>query len=234
MRIGGVELSAEDVTWLQQEGQQPGVTRSALARKVCERKRLVDGLGRSRVATARIDLCRLARTGRLSLPLPATACFAPPRRRPVVREEAIGPATLPASSLAELGQLTVFLVRGASDPWHPTWNRVLDEHHYLGAGPLCGAQLRYVVCARDQVVAAASFSSAALSAVTLCRPIVLALPQPHSVTMRLRRSHSPSCSRAGSRPHAERPEHVRNRHGRPMPEGGRPWRHRQDLPNPVT
>lgn len=162
MRIGGVELSAEDVTWLQQEGQQPGVTRSALARKVCERKRLVDGLGRSRVATARIDLCRLARTGRLSLPLPAAACLAPLRRRPVVREEAIGPATLPASSLAELGQLTVFLVRGASDPWHPTWNRVLDEHHYLGAGPLCGAQLRYVVCARDQVVAAASFSSAAL------------------------------------------------------------------------
>ena len=160
MRIGGVELSAEDVAWLQQEGQQPGVTRSALARKVCERKSLVDGLGRARVATVRIDLCRLARAGRLSLPTPASS--APPRRRPVVREAAIGPAMLPGRSLAELGPLTVILLSGASDSWHATWNRVLDEHHYLGAGPLCGAQLRYVVCAADQVVAAASFSSSAL------------------------------------------------------------------------
>jgi Druantia protein DruA/Transposase Tn5 dimerisation domain/Transposase DNA-binding len=160
VRIGGVALSTEDVVWLEHEGQQAGVSRSALARKLCERKKLMDGLGRPRVTTVRLDLSRLARAGQLSLPLPSWS--APSPRRPVVREQAIGPPRPPARSLAELGPVTVILLRGASDPWHPTWNHVLNEHHYLGAGPLCGAQLRYVVCTQDQVVAAASFSSAAL------------------------------------------------------------------------
>jgi hypothetical protein len=160
VRIGGVALSAEDVSWLEREGQQPGVTCSGLARLLCERKKLVDGLGRPRVTTARLDLSRLARAGQLPLPLPAWSARS--LRRSVVHEESIGPARPSARSLGELGPLTVILLKGPSDPWHPRWNRVLDEHHYLRAGPLCGAQLRYVVRTEDQVVAAASFSSAAL------------------------------------------------------------------------
>ena len=52
-------------------------------------------------------------------------------------------------------------IRGPRDPWHARWRAALEDHHYLGAGPLCGEQLRYVVCQGEAVVAAVAFSSAA-------------------------------------------------------------------------
>ena len=162
MQIGGIELSAADVAWLEREGQMADCTRSELARRLCDRVGLVDVLGRPRVVTARIDLGRHARKGRLSIPEASTP--APPRarrvERPVTRDHT---GKLPVEeTLASLGALTVHRIRGPSDPWHHAWTRSLEQHHYLGAGPLCGAQLRYVVCSRDRVVVAASFSSAAL------------------------------------------------------------------------
>lgn len=164
MLVGGIELTSADVTWLEQEGQKRGRTRSALARGLCERKQLVDAAGRPRVITARIDLCRHAKAGRLALPKAAHP--APPRRRrPAEPGKAVAAPTRKLErqrSLAELGPLTVHRVRGPSDRWHAEWVRSLDAHHYLGSGPLCGAQVRYVVCARNRVVAAASFSSPAL------------------------------------------------------------------------
>lgn len=161
MRVGGIELTAADVSWLEQEGQRSGCTRSSLARALCERKKLVDSMGRPRVVTARIDLARHARAGRLSLP--EAVHPPPPRRQPARTSNGARAKMLERHrSLKELGPLTAHRVRGRSDPRHAEWIRSLDEHHYLGSGGLCGAQLRYVVCAGDRVVAAASFSSAAL------------------------------------------------------------------------
>jgi hypothetical protein len=42
-----------------------------------------------------------------------------------------------------------------------TWKALLDEHHYLGSGPLCGAQLKYVI--KSEIagyIGALAFSSA--------------------------------------------------------------------------
>lgn len=43
------------------------------------------------------------------------------------------------------------------------WRQLLDEHHYLGSGPLAGHQLRYLVKGSGGWVAALSFSAAALA-----------------------------------------------------------------------
>ncbi len=163
MRVGGVELTAADVTWLEQESRKSECTRSDLARGLCERKQLVDLKGRPRVITARIDLARLSQKGQVNLPAPSHP--APPRRQRRSQEgrSARTLGTTPrGGSLSDLGRLSLHLVRGSSDRWHNDWVTCLDAHHYLGSGPLCGQQLRYVVCAGDRVVAAASFSSAAL------------------------------------------------------------------------
>jgi hypothetical protein len=163
VRVGGLELNAEDVAWLESASQGAPVSRSELARGLCARKRLVDALGRPRVVTARIDLGRHAQAGRIALAEPAYP--APPARRAGRAPPGEEGQTLErraAASLESLGPLSVQLVRGRSDPWHAAWVRCLERHHYLGSGPLCGAQLRYVVLACEEVVAAASFSSAAL------------------------------------------------------------------------
>lgn len=63
-------------------------------------------------------------------------------------------------SLEELGEVTIELVESLSSILSETWKRIM-EHHPLGAGSQCGAQLRYLV--RSSVyghVGALSFCSA--------------------------------------------------------------------------
>src|SRR5262249_34096494 len=79
MQVGGVELTSEDLTWLEQQGHQEGRARSELAGMPCERKNLLDARGRRRVVAVRIALGRHARAGRLKLP--ASRPPAPPRSR---------------------------------------------------------------------------------------------------------------------------------------------------------
>jgi hypothetical protein len=162
VRIGGVEISAADVSWLEREARKPECTRSDLARLLCDRRKLVDAVGQPRVITARIDLSRHARAGRLSLPKVDNPFRARERGVAPTRKGQGERATEHPEALAELGPLTVHRVGSPSDPWHAAWTKSLIDHHYLGAGPLCGAQLRYVVCAGQRVVAAVSFSAAAL------------------------------------------------------------------------
>lgn len=120
-------------------------------------------MGRLREVSARIDLGRQVRAGRLKLPAVAAAFVRSRRRRR--RQRRSSPASAaprPARSVAPaLVTLEVCVVAGRHDPQHATWKRVLDEHHYLGAGRRCGAQLRYLIYAGTEIVAAASFSSAA-------------------------------------------------------------------------
>src|SRR5205823_3375735 len=42
-----------------------------------------------------------------------------------------------------LGEIEIQRVRTSA--MSALWRGMLDEHHYLGSGPLCGAQLRYLL-----------------------------------------------------------------------------------------
>jgi hypothetical protein len=54
------------------------------------------------------------------------------------------------------------LVVSADSEASRTWNDLMDRYHYLGSGPLCGAQLRYLIRSKEQGwMGALSFSSAA-------------------------------------------------------------------------
>lgn len=146
--------------WLEEQGQLENCTRSDLARRLCERKGIVDALGRARVVAVRIDLARQAQRGRLKL-APPRAAFARVTRRsqpPMVHLAERGPVR----ELSGLLPLRVERVSGGGGRLHEVWTKALTDHHYLGAGRLCGAQARYVVRSGEEVVAAASFSAAAL------------------------------------------------------------------------
>ncbi|WP_169703113.1 Druantia anti-phage system protein DruA [Candidatus Kuenenia stuttgartiensis] len=45
--------------------------------------------------------------------------------------------------LAELGDVEIIAVTTRINS--KLWRSMLEAHHYLGSGPLCGAQLRYLV-----------------------------------------------------------------------------------------
>jgi hypothetical protein len=65
-------------------------------------------------------------------------------------------------SLQQLGQITVEPVSSRYCKDSKIWFALMDRYHYLGGGPLCGAQIRYVVkSTKFGYLGALAFSSAA-------------------------------------------------------------------------
>lgn len=64
--------------------------------------------------------------------------------------------------LEEAGPLEVVLVGSRWSHAYRLWRQLLDEHHYLGSGPLAGHQLRYLIKGSGGWLGCVSFSAAAL------------------------------------------------------------------------
>ena len=135
-----------------------GCSRRQLARHLCQQMDWRAPNGGRPLMAARLALKRLAQQGHLLLP----AAVASPARGPSLRP--LAPPALSSSalecSLAELGPLELVLVGKSGSASSRQWNQVM-QHHYLGPGPLCGAQLRYLVLSVAGPVAALAFSAAA-------------------------------------------------------------------------
>jgi hypothetical protein len=65
------------------------------------------------------------------------------------------------STLAELGRVWLIPVDARQAALSQQWWSMMRRHHPLGAGPLCGAQLRYLVASPAGVLGGLSFSAAA-------------------------------------------------------------------------
>ena len=139
--------------------QEPQLSRRALSRRVCESLNWRCAKGRLKEMSCRVALGKLARAGVLELPAP--------RQRPnpgapdTVGQELpeLAPVKAP---LSELGRIELVLVRSRHCRASRLWRALMVRYHYLGAGPLCGAQLRYLVRSeRYGIVGALAFSAAA-------------------------------------------------------------------------
>jgi hypothetical protein len=109
--------------------------------------------------SARKLLAQLERAGQLKLPPAKPGPVRPSRPAATVPLEA---SSEPFSgSLAELGPVEIVLINSRYSKLSRQWHQLLDRYHYLGAGPLCGAQLRYLISCPKGVVGAFSFSAAA-------------------------------------------------------------------------
>jgi hypothetical protein len=63
--------------------------------------------------------------------------------------------------LKELGEIRIEPVSSRYSRTSHTWNALLEQFHYLGKGPLCGAQIRYLVESSNHgFVGALAFSAA--------------------------------------------------------------------------
>lgn len=142
MKICGTKIDDEMLGKLQSLAKgSDGLSRTSLARRACGVFGWRDGRGELREVSCRIGLSRLSAQGLLDLP---AARPGPPPRSSARRQAAapdIGSAAF-SGSLAELGD--VELVQVSSRKLSMIWNQMMDAHHYLGSGPLCGAQLRYL------------------------------------------------------------------------------------------
>jgi len=153
--LAGRPVSTELLEELKQ--MAPTCSRRGLARHVCQRMDWRGPGGDPALLTARLALNELAEQGHLVLP-PARTGPPPPPRKPVPRETTV--AAPLACSLTELGDWEIVLVPKGGSVLSRQWNELMGGH-YLGPGPLCGAQMRYLVRSAQGPVAALAFSAAA-------------------------------------------------------------------------
>lgn len=138
------------------EQHKNSLSRRGLAKLICERLDWKDCRGRWQFMSARKALSALHHRGTLQL---GASTFVWPQRRPV--EKLAAPPQPLSSALAEVGPVELVLVRGRRGQAGRLWRQAM-EHHYLGAGPLCGAQLRYLIQSPAGCLGALAFSAPAL------------------------------------------------------------------------
>jgi len=141
---------------------EPGLSRTALSRRLCERFGWRAPNGTPREMSCRLGLNRLEREGRIRLPPPRRRMPTKRYRRRNDRRTYRMPEPVIVSP-AKLGELSLVRVTAEDSELSARWHELTARHHYLGAGPLCGRQLRYLVRSeRFGWVATLAFTSAAL------------------------------------------------------------------------
>ena len=136
---------------------EPSISRLDLSRRVCEWLNWRSPNGRLQEMSCRKALAKLNQSGVLDLPRPGKSYG--------FERSAVHPIGPPVAELScplrELGEVRVDLVTSRYSKDSKVWFALLDRYHYLGSGPLCGAQIRYVVKSSTQgYLGALAFSSA--------------------------------------------------------------------------
>ena len=137
---------------------EPAISRLELSRRVCQWLDWRSPSGRLQDMSCRKALAQLNRRGVLDLPA---------RERLYGFERSASLSTqvdVPEfhGALSKLGKVTVDPITSRYSRESKIWFSLLDRYHYLGSGPLCGAQIRYIVKSSSHgYLGALAFSSGA-------------------------------------------------------------------------
>jgi len=122
---------------------EPTISRRALSLRVCEWLDWRAPNGKPKEMSCRVALLRLHRQGIVKLPeCNVNGLFAPKggkKNPPIVQIEPV------SCNLKDLGDVELIRVGSRESKASRVWNALMDRYHYLGAGPLCGAQMRYLI-----------------------------------------------------------------------------------------
>lgn len=134
--ICGQPLTAELIDLIETAGRE--LSRRQLSKELCHRFNFKSPDGRPKEMACRKTLAKLVREQRLFLPekvcpIPAGQGKPAPSYYPELE-----------GALDRFAPIELVLVKKARSLLGQTWNE-LARHHPLGPGPLCGAQLRYLV-----------------------------------------------------------------------------------------
>lgn len=148
MRLCGQDFTPELVARIEATAhQEPALSRRALSRQVCEWLDWRDPMGRLKEMSARVAVRRLEGAGRLRLPAPVRAVPGAGRARggaaPGVEADVHTPVL--SMSLRALGAVELVLIESSRSREGQVWRALMQRDHPLGAGPLCGAQVRYLI-----------------------------------------------------------------------------------------
>jgi len=160
MRVCGREFSREVITRIQATVEsEPSLSRRALSLRVCEWLQWRAANGKLKEVSCRKGLLQLHRRGLIPLPAAEELCF----ERSCAKLPTDGLIDVPElqCTLKDLGEIRIVAISSRYSQASQIWNGLMERFHYLGKGPLCGAQIRYLVrSSQHGWVGALAFSAA--------------------------------------------------------------------------
>lgn len=159
MWISGQWFGAETIKRITDSVKaEPSISRRSLSRQVCDWLDWRGSDGKLRDVSCRKALLRLQRDGHIQLPICEQV---PGFNLPVPKKLEIPPIATISCSIAELGEIKVVPVSSRYSTSSSIWRGLMNEYHYLGGGPLCGAQIRYLIRSSNYgLLGGLSFSAA--------------------------------------------------------------------------
>jgi hypothetical protein len=160
MKICNQEFTEEIITRIERViKNNPEISLSKLSRLVCQWLNWKSLNGNLKEMSCRIALRKLEKTGHINLPAAKTVI----RRRDNSTNERGTVKTISIEfGLKELEGVEIIRISGKDKDLSRTWREMMEEHHYLGSGPLCGAQIRYLIkSGKYGYIGGLSFSGAA-------------------------------------------------------------------------
>ena len=136
---------------------EPSISRRDLSRRICDWINWRSPNGQLKDMSCRKALAILNRRGLVDLPEPD---------RSYSFQESVEATIDPkiptiSGTLADLGTITVAPITSRYCEASKLWFALMERYHYLGGGPLCGAQIRYIVTSSQfGNLGAMAFSSA--------------------------------------------------------------------------
>jgi hypothetical protein len=124
--------------------QEPSISRRALSRLVCGWLNWRAPNGSIKDMSCRAALLRLHGRGLIPLPEPAGKNLFVKKNSEQQPDVSEGLDKI-ACTLKQLGQIELIPIEIGDRSASRTWNTLMEKYHYLGAGPLCGAQIRYLI-----------------------------------------------------------------------------------------
>jgi hypothetical protein len=162
MQVGGHRFSEAMIQRIEQAiASDPELSRRQLSRHVCQWLQCRSLNGKLQEMSCRAALLKLERRGKLQLPPPrvSPAVFAPRYR---ASDGELQDCAALACSFSQLGPVELVAVGSRYSRGSKIWQALMRRYHPLGAGPLCGAQLRYLIQSpRYGWLGGLSFSAAA-------------------------------------------------------------------------
>ncbi len=160
MQLCGREFTAATIAQIKGTLRvEPSLSRRALSLRVCEWLQWRAPNGRVKEVSCRKALVELDRRGVIVLPAPQEFCFKRSGPQPLTDRLIDLPEV--RCTVEELGEISIVAVSSRYSSCSRIWNALMERLHYLGKGPLCGAQIRYLVeSSRYGWVGALAFSAA--------------------------------------------------------------------------
>lgn len=156
-RYCGRDFGEGELARIRALADEPGTTRRALSRRVCEDLGWRKPDGGLKEMSCRVALLRMQADGLVRLPAPLHRSSNAARSTPrTPQAEPQAPLLTPAGELRSLRLEPVATRRDSL-----LWNEYVDRYHYLGYHPLPGAQLRYFARADEGLLALLGFGAAA-------------------------------------------------------------------------